>query len=85
MRKSCLLVSDMATMRERVLAALNSKDKVALQVLYDEMFLKLSSSALCAKDDLLMRIGKGINRNINAENFIPDYAKRKESPLTAIR
>ena len=54
-------------------------------MLYDEMFLKLSSSALCAKDDLLMRIGKGINRNINAENFIPDYAKRKESPLTAIR
>ena len=49
------------------------------------MFMKRSSGALCTKDDLLQRIGKGINRNINAENFIPDYSKSKESYLTTIR
>ena len=49
------------------------------------MFMKRSSGALCTKDDLLQRIGKGINININAENFIPDYSKSKESYLTTIR
>ena len=46
--------------------------------------MKRSSGALCTKDDLLQRIEKGINRNINAENFIPDYSKSKESSLTTI-
>ena len=75
----------MATMRERVQSALNSKDKVILQALYDEMSMKLSSSVLCSQDDLLDRIGKGVYRNINAENFLPDYAKSKHSPLIALR
>ena len=72
-------------MRERVQSALNSKDKVILQTLYDEMSMKLSSSVLCSQDDLLDRIGKGVYRNINAENFLPDYAKSKHSPLIALR
>ena len=71
-------------MRGRVQSALNSKDKVILQALYDEMSMKLSSSALCSQDDLLDRIRKCVHRNINAENFLPDYAKSKHSPLIAL-
>ena len=49
------------------------------------MFMKRSSGPLYTKDDLLQRIEKGINRNSNGENFIPDYSKSKESSLTALR
>ena len=56
-------------MWERVQSALNSKDKVILQALYDEMSMKLSSSVLCSQDDLLDQIGKAVYRNINAKNF----------------
>ena len=72
-------------MRERVQSALNGKDKVILQAIYDEMYMKLSSSALCNQDGLLNRIGKGVYRNINAENFLTDYTKSKDSPLIALR
>ena len=46
------------------------------------MFMKRSSGPLYTKDYMLQRIEKGINRNSNGENFIPDYSKSKESSLT---
>ena len=67
------------------LPLLNSKDKVTLQELYDEMFMKRSSGPLYTKDDLLQWIEKCINRNSNGENFIPDYSKSQESSLTTLR
>ena len=70
------------------LPLLNSKDKVTLQELYDEMFMKRSSGPLYIhiKDNLkLQRIEKGINRNSNGENFIPDYSKSQESSLSTLR
>ena len=42
-------------MRERVQSALNSKDKVILQEIYDEMYMKLSSSALSNQEGRLGR------------------------------
>ena len=47
--------------------------------------MKRSSRPLYTKDDLLQRIEKGINRNSNGKNFIPDYSKSQESYLTTLR
>ena len=49
------------------------------------MFMKRSSGPLYTKDYMLQRIEKGINRNSNGENFIPDYSKSEESSLTTLR
>ena len=75
----------MSLVQERVHCALIGDDIATLQERYDEICKKLFSRALCTTDDLLQRVGKGINKSINAESFIPDYAKNKESHLIALR
>ena len=71
--------------QDRVKSALSSKDEVTLRRIYNEMSASMLSRTMCTKANILQRVGVDIFRNINAEDFIPDSAKRSVADLIALR
>ena len=75
----------MASFTDRVEDAFTRKDGTFMAQLYGEMLDCLKVNSIVTNDNLLDRLGVDIFRNINAEFYIPQSAKTKNTNLVALR
>lgn len=75
----------MASFTDRVEDAFTRKDETFMAQLYGEMLDCLKVNSIVTNDNLLDRLGVDIFRNINAEFYIPQSAKTKNTNLVALR
>ena len=61
---------------ERVASALEKNDDGLLRQIYRDLSTKIQSYAVLTNRELDAQIGKTLLRNLDAEAYIPKYAKR---------